>query len=42
VPDIAKVQRLIDWAPARSLEDIIRDVVAYQHGSLPVATTIDQ
>jgi UDP-glucose 4-epimerase len=42
VPDITKVQRLIDWAPTRSLEDIIRDVVAYQHGSLPVATAIDQ
>jgi UDP-glucose 4-epimerase len=28
VPDITKVSELIGWSPARSLDDIIRDVVA--------------
>jgi UDP-glucose 4-epimerase len=31
VPDIAKVSKLIGWTPTRSLEDIIRDVVADHH-----------
>jgi UDP-glucose 4-epimerase len=30
VPDIAKVQALIGWRPSRSLENIVRDVAAYQ------------
>jgi UDP-glucose 4-epimerase len=30
VPDIAKVQALIDWRPSRSLENIVRDVAAHQ------------
>jgi UDP-glucose 4-epimerase len=30
VPDIAKVQRLIDWRPSRTLENIVQDVVDYQ------------
>ena len=28
VPDITKIAQLIGWSPTRSLEDIIRDVVA--------------
>jgi UDP-glucose 4-epimerase len=30
IPDITKVRDLIGWSPTRSLEDIIRDVVAHQ------------
>ena len=30
VPDIAKVQRLIDWRPSRTLENIVQDVVDHQ------------
>jgi UDP-glucose 4-epimerase len=40
VPDIAKVQGLIDWEPTRSLERIVRDVVEHQRhahaGSVPL------
>ena len=28
VPDIAKINGLIGWAPSRSLEDMINDVAA--------------
>jgi len=38
VPDIAKVQRLIDWHPSRTLEDIVQDVIDYQRGA-PAADT---
>jgi UDP-glucose 4-epimerase len=30
VPDISKLQALIDWSPTRSLDDVIRDVAAHQ------------
>jgi UDP-glucose 4-epimerase len=30
IPDITKLQRLIGWSPALSIEDMIADVVAYQ------------
>ena len=30
VPDIGKVSKFIGWSPTRSLEDIIRDVIADQ------------
>ncbi|HEX7609044.1 MAG TPA: GDP-mannose 4,6-dehydratase, partial [Solirubrobacteraceae bacterium] len=30
VPDIAKVQRLIDWRPSRTLENVVQDVVDHQ------------
>jgi UDP-glucose 4-epimerase len=33
IPDIGKVRNLIGWSPTRSLEDIIRDVVAYQRSA---------
>jgi UDP-glucose 4-epimerase len=36
IPDITKVRDLIGWSPTRSLEDIIRDVVAYQRSVNPV------
>jgi UDP-glucose 4-epimerase len=32
VPDITKVQRLIDWRPSRTLEDVVQDVIDYQRG----------
>jgi UDP-glucose 4-epimerase len=35
IPDIAKVQALIGWSPTRSLDDVIRDVVAYQRSLTP-------
>jgi UDP-glucose 4-epimerase len=39
VPDIAKVQRLTGWAPARTLEDIIQDVIDQQRGA-PAPVTL--
>jgi UDP-glucose 4-epimerase len=33
VPDTTKVRELIDWHPARSLQDVVRDVVAHQRGT---------
>jgi UDP-glucose 4-epimerase len=30
LPDIGKIQRLTGWTPTRSLESIIRDVIAYE------------
>ena len=33
VPDITKIAQLIGWSPTRSLEDIIRDVVAHHERS---------
>jgi len=30
VPDIAKVQRLIDWRPSRTLENVVQDVIDHQ------------
>jgi UDP-glucose 4-epimerase len=30
IPDITKVQRLIDWRPSRTLENILQDVVDHQ------------
>jgi UDP-glucose 4-epimerase len=35
IPDIGKVQELISWTPERSLEDIIRDVVAHTSPTVP-------
>jgi UDP-glucose 4-epimerase len=44
VPDTTKVQGLIGWAPTRSLEHIIRDVVEHQQqalaGSLPLTHVV--
>ncbi len=40
VPDIAKVQALIDWHPRRSLEHIVRDVAEYQQHLLRVRTPV--
>ena len=28
VPDIARIRALVDWAPARSLDDVLRDTIA--------------
>jgi UDP-glucose 4-epimerase len=42
VPDIAKLQALIDWQPSHSLEDVIRDVVAHQQGSLTGVDVVEQ
>jgi UDP-glucose 4-epimerase len=39
VPDIAKVQRLIDWHPSHTLEDIVQDVIDYQRGAPAVDTS---
>jgi UDP-glucose 4-epimerase len=33
VPDTTKVRELIDWRPARTLQDVIQDVIAYQRGT---------
>jgi UDP-glucose 4-epimerase len=33
VPDTTKVQELIDWHPTRTLQDVVRDVVAHQRGT---------
>jgi UDP-glucose 4-epimerase len=37
VPDTGKVEALIGWRPTRSLEDVVRDVVADQLGARPPA-----
>jgi len=34
IPDIAKLHDLVGWSPTRSLEDVIRDVVAHQRATL--------
>jgi UDP-glucose 4-epimerase len=39
VPDIAKVQALIDWRPVRTLENIIQDVVDQQRGAAALASS---
>lgn len=39
VPDITKVQRLIDWRPSRTLEDVVQDVIDYQRGGPATDTT---
>jgi UDP-glucose 4-epimerase len=36
IPDITKVQELIDWHPTRALECIVQDVVAHQRRAAPV------
>ncbi len=33
VPDIEKVQRTIDWRPTCTLDDILRDVIAYERST---------
>jgi UDP-glucose 4-epimerase len=33
VPDIGKVQRGISWSPKRELDDILRDVIAYERST---------
>ncbi len=38
VPDTTKVRALIGWRPTRTLEDVIRDVVAHQRGTPSPAT----
>jgi UDP-glucose 4-epimerase len=38
VPDIAKVQALTGWAPTRTLDDVIGDVLAHQRRASPVAS----
>jgi UDP-glucose 4-epimerase len=42
IPDLTKLQRLIDWHPARTLEDIVDDVVAHQRGASDTATKPSQ
>jgi UDP-glucose 4-epimerase len=43
VPDTTKVRELIDWRPARTLEDVVRDVVACQRGTpLPAPAAISE
>jgi nucleoside-diphosphate-sugar epimerase len=34
VPDLTKVRRLIGYQPERTLEETLRDVIAYEQGSL--------
>jgi UDP-glucose 4-epimerase len=38
VPDITKVQSLIDWRPSRTLENIIQDVIDCQSGASALET----
>jgi UDP-glucose 4-epimerase len=33
VPDIRKVQELVDWRPTRKLDDILRDVIAFERNT---------
>jgi UDP-glucose 4-epimerase len=33
VPDIGKAQRLLDWCPTKTLDDIVRDVIAFERRS---------
>jgi len=42
VPDTTKVRGLIDWAPTRSLEDIIRDVVVHQQSVSRAADMVQE
>lgn len=39
VPDIAKVQRLIDWHPTRTVEDVVEDVARHQRAKLTGRTS---
>jgi UDP-glucose 4-epimerase len=34
-PDIRKVERLVGWRPTRSLDDILRDVIAFERDARP-------
>jgi UDP-glucose 4-epimerase len=38
VPDITKVQRLIDWHPVRTLENMVQDVVDHQRSASALET----
>ena len=40
VPDTTKVQRLIDWHPVRTLEDMVQDVIDHQRGASARETSI--
>jgi UDP-glucose 4-epimerase len=33
VPDIGKVERLVQWRPSRSLDDILRDVISFERSN---------
>ena len=33
VPDIGKVERLVQWRPSRSLDDILRDVIWFERSN---------
>ena len=33
VPDIRKIQELVDWRPTRKLHDILRDVIAFERNT---------
>jgi nucleoside-diphosphate-sugar epimerase len=33
VPDTTKVEGAIGWKPTRSLDDILRDVIAYERNN---------
>jgi UDP-glucose 4-epimerase len=38
IPDITKVQQLIGWRPARTLENIIQDVIDHQRSTSALET----
>ena len=40
VPDTTKVRELIDWRATRTLDDVVRDVVAHQRGTLTPAAIL--
>ena len=40
VPDTTKVRELIDWRATRTLDDVVRDVVAHQGGTLTPAAIL--
>jgi UDP-glucose 4-epimerase len=37
IPSTAKIRAAIDWAPTRSLDDILADVLAFERGKLEAA-----
>ncbi len=42
VPDIAKLQAIIGWNPTRSVEDVVRDVVAHQQQTSEATSVVQQ
>jgi nucleoside-diphosphate-sugar epimerase len=39
VPDTTRIRNLVGWFPCRSIDDIIRDVVAYERQAVDVTAS---